>query len=80
MMDEQKRESTKAAGARIKYLRRAKDISQEDLALQAGIYPAYFGQVERGLKRPTIFNTATMLCSDCGTRIWQEDNAGTSMC
>ena len=29
-------------------------MSQEDLALRAEINPAYFGQVERGLKCPTI--------------------------
>ncbi len=53
-MDEQKREITEAVGARIKYLRRMQGISQEELALKAGINPAYFGQVERGLKCPTI--------------------------
>lgn len=53
-MDEQKREITEAVGARIKYLRRMKEISQEELALKAGINPAYFGQVERGLKCPTV--------------------------
>ena len=53
-MDDQKQAITKAVGARIRYLRRAKNISQEELALQAGINPAYYGQVERGLKCPTI--------------------------
>ena len=40
--------------ARIKFLRRIRSMSQEDLALRAEINPAYFGQVERGLKCPTI--------------------------
>lgn len=53
-MDEQKKEITEAVGARIKYLRRMKEISQEELALKAGINPAYLGQVERGLKCPTV--------------------------
>lgn len=53
-MDDQKREITEAVGARIKYLRRMKEISQEELALKAGVNPAYFGQVERGLKCPTV--------------------------
>ena len=53
-MDDQKQAITKAVGARIKYLRRAKNISQEELALQAGLNPAYYGQVERGVKCPTI--------------------------
>ena len=43
-----------AVAARIKYFRHVRDYSQEDLALRANINPAYFGQVERGLKCPTI--------------------------
>ena len=43
-----------AVAARIKYFRHVRDFSQEDLALRANINPAYFGQVERGLKCPTI--------------------------
>lgn len=53
-MDEQKREITVAVATRIKYFRRVKLLSQEELALRADINPAYFGQVERGLKCPTI--------------------------
>lgn len=53
-IDEQKKEITKAVAARIKYFRHVRDYSQEDLALRANINPAYFGQVERGLKCPTI--------------------------
>ncbi len=53
-MDDQKREITEAVATRIKYFRKLKDMSQEDLALRANINPAYFGQVERGLKCPTI--------------------------
>lgn len=53
-MDEQKREITQAVGNRIRYFRRLQSISQEDLALRANLNPAYFGQVERGLKCPTI--------------------------
>jgi len=43
-----------AAAARIRAHRRLKGMSQEELALQAGLNPAYFGQVERGIKCPTI--------------------------
>lgn len=53
-IDSQKQEITKAVAARIKFLRRIRSMSQEDLALRAEINPAYFGQVERGLKCPTI--------------------------
>lgn len=53
-MDAQKREITLAVSARIKYFRHLRLMSQEDLALKAEINPVYFGQVERGLKCPTI--------------------------
>ncbi len=53
-MDEQKRLITKAAAARIRTLRRAKNISQEQLALRANLNPAYLGQIERALKCPTL--------------------------
>lgn len=53
-MDDQKREITEAVGNRIRYFRRLQSISQEELALRANLNPAYFGQVERGVKCPTI--------------------------
>lgn len=53
-MDDQKREITVAVAARIKYFRHVRGMSQEELALNAGLNPAYYGQVERGLKCPTI--------------------------
>ena len=54
VVDTHKKEITESVGARIRYFRRMKDMSQEELALSANINPAYFGQVERGLKCPTI--------------------------
>ena len=53
-MDERKQEISAAVGGRIKHFRRLRDFSQEEVALQAGLNPAYFGQVERGLKCPTV--------------------------
>lgn len=53
-INEQKQEITAAVAARIRYFRRLKGFSQEELALKAGLNPAYFGQVERGLKCPTV--------------------------
>lgn len=41
-------------GGRIRYFRRLRKLSQEQLALQAGINPAFLGHLERGLKSPTI--------------------------
>ena len=53
-MDDQKRKITEDVGNRIKYFRRLKSISQEEVALRANLNPAYFGQVERGVKCPTV--------------------------
>ena len=41
-------------GARIRYFRTLKGLSQEKLAFEAGINPAFLGHLERGLKSPTI--------------------------
>lgn len=41
-------------GARIRYFRRLRGLSQEKLALQAGLNTAFLGHLERGLKSPTI--------------------------
>jgi transcriptional regulator with XRE-family HTH domain len=53
-LDDQKRKISTAVGNRIKYFRRLRSLSQEELALQSNLNPAYFGQVERGEKCPTI--------------------------
>lgn len=54
IIDAQKKEITLAIAARIKLYRHKKGFSQEELALQASLNPAYYGQVERGEKCPTI--------------------------
>lgn len=41
-------------GEQIKYYRTKKKMSQESLALSAGINPAFVGQIERGVKSPTV--------------------------
>ena len=41
-------------GNRIRYLRAMKELSQEKLALEAGLNPTFLGHIERGLKCPTI--------------------------
>lgn len=50
----QKQQIMQATAARIRYLRKQKDISQEELALRAGINAVYYGQIERGQKCPTV--------------------------
>ena len=39
---------------RIRYFRKLKGWSQETLALQADMNPAFLGHLERGLKSPTV--------------------------
>lgn len=41
-------------GGRIRYFRKLKGWSQETLALQADMNPAFLGHLERGLKSPTV--------------------------
>lgn len=41
-------------GERIRYFRHLRGLSQEQLALRAGINTAFLGHLERGLKSPTI--------------------------
>lgn len=53
-MDQQKKWITQATASRIRMMRKQKDMSQEELALQAGINTVYYGQLERGQKCPTI--------------------------
>lgn len=53
-MDNDKLQITQKTAARIRSLRHQNGISQETLALNAGINPAYLGHIERCLKCPTI--------------------------
>ena len=48
------REVSMDVGAKIRHFRTLQGLSQEKLAWQAGIAPAFLGQLERGLKSPTI--------------------------
>ena len=61
-MNNNKQEITKKTGERIRFLRNQKRLSQEELAFNAGINPAYIGHIERGLKCPTI-DTLNKICS-----------------
>ena len=44
----------KQLGARIRYLRQQKGFSIEDLALEAEINRNYLGDLERGMRNPTV--------------------------
>ena len=41
-------------GMRIRYLRKKKGLSQEDLALDSGVNKNYLSDLERGTRNPTI--------------------------
>lgn len=49
-----KQQIMQATADRIRHLRKQKEISQEELALRAGINTVYYGQIERGQKCPTV--------------------------
>lgn len=51
-----------SCGNRIKELRNERSLSQERLALNAGITPAYLGLVERGKRNATVA-TVERICS-----------------
>lgn len=53
-------------GLRIRDFRNERKISQEQLALLAGIYPAYLGRLERGERCPTV-ETIYKIC--CGLKV-----------
>lgn len=46
--------SIESIGENIRLLRIARNLSQEQLALNAGVNTSYIGQIERGEKNPTI--------------------------
>lgn len=48
-------------GAKIKYLRQKRGLSQEALALSCDMNPAFLGHVERGMRSPTL-NTLQRIC------------------
>jgi len=53
-LDKNKLEITQKTAKQIKYFRTKRGLSQESLALSAGLNPAYLGHIERCLKCPTI--------------------------
>ena len=44
----------KQLGARIRYLRQQKNLSIEELALEADVNRNYLGDLERGTRNPTM--------------------------
>jgi transcriptional regulator with XRE-family HTH domain len=54
------REIAKACGERVRELRRAKGLSQEELADLAGLHRTYLGGIERGERNPSLKNIAAI--------------------
>jgi transcriptional regulator with XRE-family HTH domain len=56
-MDEaQKARIKKRFGARVRQLRKARKLSQEALALEAGLDRSYVGSIERGTSNVALIN------------------------
>jgi len=50
----------KRFGRRIRALREAKSISQEELAYRAGMHRTYLGGIERGERNPALKNISAL--------------------
>jgi len=48
----------KQFGERVRNLRLAKGLSQEELAFRAGVHRTYLGGIERGERNPALKNIA----------------------
>lgn len=55
----------KVVGRAIKVIRKAKGISQDALALQAGISPSHLQRIETGERQPTE-DALTLMCIGLG--------------
>lgn len=55
-------------GEQIRHYRTKLGISQEALALMADVNPAYIGQIERGIKSPTV-NTVKKIANALGINL-----------
>jgi transcriptional regulator with XRE-family HTH domain len=50
----------KQFGKRVRVLRRAKGLSQEELAFRVGVHRTYLGGIERGERNPSLKNIAAI--------------------
>ena len=63
VINTQKETITQATANQIRNFRQKQNLSQEQLALKADLNPAYLGQIERGLKCPTIETLYKIVCA-----------------
>jgi len=47
-------------GKRVRELRLAKGLSQEELAFRSGVHRTYLGGIERGKRNPSLKNVAAV--------------------
>jgi transcriptional regulator with XRE-family HTH domain len=47
-------------GRRVRELRLARGLSQEELAFRAGVHRTYLGSIERGERNPALRNIAAI--------------------
>jgi len=47
-------------GKRVRELRFARGLSQEELAFRAGVHRTYLGSIERGERNPALVNIAAI--------------------
>lgn len=50
----------KKFGERVKELRQARKLSQEELAFKTGVHRTYLGGIERGERNPSLRNIAAI--------------------
>lgn len=50
----------KRFGERVRELRLAKGLSQEELAFRSGVHRTYLGSIERGERNPSLKNIAAI--------------------
>ncbi len=85
-MDKEKLEITQKTAKQIKYFRTIRGLSQESLALSAGLNPGFLGHIERWLKCPTIdtlnkialalnITLSELLCFESDTKGTDSDSA-----
>ena len=46
----------KKFGSHLRKLRQEKNLTQEELAYKAGMHFTYIGQIERGVRNPSLVN------------------------
>lgn len=57
-------------GARIRHIRKMRNLSQEELAFMTGLHRTYIGSCERGERNISILNLAK-ICKALDVSLWE---------